>query len=114
MSVRESSEHIALQLEQLAEICRQGQASDLMFKTLEKLFGYERENSRSQLKELQRDLLAFEREHGMSSEDFFKKYQEGKTDDRMDFVEWASLVQMKNRLEKRLAILEPSENHERG
>lgn len=88
MSVETSSEHVALRLEQLAEICRQGQASDLMFKTLEKLFGYERESSRSLLAELQRDLLTFERENGMSSEDFFKSYQKGKTDDRMEFVEW--------------------------
>lgn len=112
MDVRKSSEHIALQLEQLAEICREGHASELMVRTLEKLFGYERENSRSQLAELQRDILTFEREHGMSSEDFFQRYQEGKTDDRMDFVEWASLVQMKNRLEKRLSILEPAQRHE--
>jgi hypothetical protein len=114
MDVRKPSEYIALQLEQLAEICRQGHASELMVRTLEKLFGYERENSRSQLKELQRNLLAFEREHGMSSKDFFQRYQEGKTDDRMDFVEWASLVQMKNRLEKRLSILEPVQSHEPG
>jgi hypothetical protein len=112
MTVETSSEQVALRLEQLAEIFRQGHASDLMVQTLEKLFGYERENSRSQLEKLQRDLLAFEQEHGMSSGDFLKKYQEGKTDDRMDFVEWASLVQMKNRLEKRLSILEPVRRHE--
>lgn len=112
MDVRKSSEHIAIQLEQLAEICRQGHASEIMVRTLEKLFGYERENSRSQLEEIQQDLLAFEREHGMSSEAFYERYQEGKTDDRMDFVEWASLVQMKNRLEKHLSILEPAQRHE--
>ncbi len=34
----------------------------------------------------------------MSTIDFFRKYIEGETDDRTDFIEWASLAQMIVRL----------------
>jgi len=40
------------------------------------------------------DLAVFENQYGMSTVDFFRKYIAGETDDRMDFVEWASLAQM--------------------
>lgn len=97
---------IAQKLEQLAEMCRQGHASDMMLKTLHKLFGYEARSCLSQLEELRQALSDFEQRHGMSSDLFYRRFKAGETDDRMDFVEWASLVQMTRRLEKRLALLE--------
>ena len=39
----------------------------------------------------------------MASDDFYRRYQAGQTDDRMDFVEWAALVQMANN--QRLRVL---------
>ena len=41
----------------------------------------------------------------MASAEFYRRYQGGQTDDRMDFVEWASLVQMAANLEQRLRVL---------
>jgi hypothetical protein len=41
----------------------------------------------------------------MSTVDFFKKWQAGKTNDHMDYVEWASLAQMSENLRKRLDLL---------
>jgi hypothetical protein len=41
----------------------------------------------------------------MNSDTFYELFQHGKTDDRMDYVEWASLYQMKQDLEKRLFLL---------
>jgi hypothetical protein len=99
------SENIACKLERLAELYRHGYASEIMLKTLHKLFGYETETCKSQLRQLQKDLSDFEKQYDMSSEMFYQQFQEGKTDDRMDFVEWASLVQMAHRLEKRLELL---------
>ncbi len=51
-------------------------------------------------------LQELESKYGMDSETFYRKYQAGETDDRMDFVEWASLVQMAENLKERLALLE--------
>ena len=40
----------------------------------------------------------------MASDDFYRRYQSGQTDDRMDFVEWAALVQMASNLRRRLRV----------
>ncbi len=105
-----ASENIAHKLALLAELYQHGQASEIMLKTLHKLFGYEAEICGSQLRQLRNDLSDFEKQYDMSSEMFWQRFQEGKTDDSMDFVEWASLVQMAHRLEKRLFLLTSGQN----
>ena len=70
-----------------------------------KLFGYEAENCRIQICELEKDLSAFEKQYGMSSDLFYQRFQEGQAGDSMDFIEWASLVQMCQRLRQRIALL---------
>lgn len=92
-------------LRRLAYLLRAGQASELMERTLDKLFVYETEQSQTQFEQLQSDLRGFEQQYGMSSEEFYRRYQAGETDDRMDFVEWASLVQMAENMKARLALL---------
>ena len=79
--------------------------SELMGRTLDKMLAYEADVCQEQLDELEIDLASFEQEYKLSSEDFFARYQQGQTDDRMDFVEWASLVQMADNLKRRLELL---------
>lgn len=47
-----------------------------------------------QLDEIQRVMADYERQYGMTTVEFVKKYESGTTDDRMDFVEWVSLSKM--------------------
>ncbi len=104
-----SSENTVFQrLEQLTEVYRQEQASELMTRTLDKLFMYEAETCRNQLQQLQSDLANYEHQYDMNSDMFYELFQHGKTDDRMDYVEWASLFQMVQRLKNRLALLTDS------
>jgi sRNA-binding carbon storage regulator CsrA len=103
---KESPSQITIhRLELLTEVYRHNQASALMERTLEKLFQYEAESSRQQLNQLEQDIAEYEEQYGLSSDEFFRRYQEGQTDDRMDYVEWASLFQMTQRLKIRLALL---------
>ncbi len=95
----------ARRLRRLAELYQQGQASELMQRTLDKLLSYEADVCRAQRRELQSDLAEFERRYDLSSEEFYRRFQAGQTDDRMDYVEWASLVQMANNLRERLRLL---------
>jgi hypothetical protein len=97
----------ASRLERLAQLVRKQQVSPVMARTLDKLFALEREESQRQLQEILGDLQVLEAKYGMDSETFYRKYQAGETDDRMDFVEWDSLVQMAENLKERLALLEP-------
>ena len=95
---------IAERLLRLAELYQTGQASPLMTITIDKLFAHETAESRAQLEELQEDLSTLEALYQMSSEEFYRRYQAGQLDDRMDFVEWASLVQMAANLQERLRL----------
>ncbi len=100
-----TAENTARRLEQLAELCRQGQVGETVTKTLNKLFGYEAENCRIQIRQLENDLSVFEKQYGMSSDVFYRRFQEGEAGDNMDFVEWASVVQMHRRLRQRFALV---------
>jgi uncharacterized protein YhaN len=76
-----------------------------MDRTLDKLLTLEAQKSSEQLDQLQADLAEFEERYNMSSEEFYTLFKAGETDDRMDFIEWASLVQMGENLRHRLRLL---------
>lgn len=100
-----STNTVAQRLRVLAQLYQQGQASELMDRTLDKLLTHEADLCREQLGELQNDLAELETQYGLSSDEFHRRYQSSQTDDRMDYVEWASLVQMRDNLQERLRIL---------
>jgi hypothetical protein len=89
----------------LAALYREGQTSALIDRAVNKMLAYEAERCRAQLIQLRADLAEFEQRYGLASGDFYARYQAGQTDDRMDFVEWASLAQMAGHLERRLRLL---------
>jgi hypothetical protein len=95
----------AERLHALAELYEQGQASDLMERTLAKLLRHEADECQAQLRQLQVDLGEFEQKYQRSSTEFYQQFQAGQTSDAMDYVEWASLVQMAANLTKRLRLL---------
>ena len=92
----------AERLQALAELYRQSQESDLMDRALEKLLHHEAGQSQAQLSQLRADLAEFEGRYGLSSAEFYQRFQVGQMGDDMDYIEWASLVQMADNLEKRL------------
>lgn len=104
-SNEKSHSGMAKRLHELAALYEQGQASELMAQTLHKLLLHEVHVVQAELAELQSDLAEFEQRYGMASAEFYRRYKEGLTDDRMDTVEWASLVQMKQNADKRLRLL---------
>lgn len=99
----------AERLQALAELYRRGQESDLMDRALEKLLRHEAEQSQAQLSQLEADLAEFERRYDLSSDEFYQRFQAGHMGDDMDFVEWASLVQMSTNLKQRLELLQAGE-----
>ncbi len=46
------------------------------------------------IEQLQIELRTFEHKYHQSSKEFFRKYQEGKTTDQADFIDWAGLYQL--------------------
>ena len=95
----------AERLRALAELYEQGQVSELMERTLAKLLRHEADACQVQLRQLQADLCEFEQKYQRSSTEFYQQFQAGHTSDAMDYVEWASLIQMADNLTKRLRLL---------
>ena len=71
----------AKRLHALAELYQQGQVSELMDHTLEKLLRHEAEQCQAQLRQLQADLAEFERNYQRSSTEFYQRFQAGQTRD---------------------------------
>ena len=92
----------------LEKLYTQGETSDIVDLALEKLLAYELRESQRQLARLVRDLSWFEQQYDMSSDAFYGRFQAGEMGDAMDFVEWASLHQMAERLKRRIGLLEES------
>ena len=95
----------AERLHALAELYEQGQASDLMDRTLEKLLHHEAEQSQALRSQLEADLAEFEQQYNLSSPEFYRQFQAGQIGHDTDYVEWASLIQMAENLKKRLHLL---------
>ena len=100
-----SQNQIVQQLGKLAELVKNGQASESIARNLSKLIGLEINQLEIDLAATEKDLGEFERQYDMPTTDFFRQWQAGQTDDRMDYVEWASLAQMADNLRKRLEFL---------
>jgi hypothetical protein len=95
----------AERLHALAELYQQGHVSKLMERTLEKLLRQEADQCHAQLRQVQADLAEFEQKYQQSSTEFYQQFQAGQTSDEMDYVEWASLIQMADNLAERLRLL---------
>ena len=100
------------------KIYESGQTDDSMdsveWASLTKMAGHLRQaQAKEELNKLKTDLVAaekdlskFEKQYNISTEDFYSQWQAGKTDDHMDFVEWASLAQMADDIRKQIEILD--------
>ena len=96
-------------LAQLIRLYEAGMASDLMERTLYKLFYTEAAEEQKAIQILRDDLDNLEARFGMDSADFYARYQLGEMGDDMDIIEWASLYQMYMHSMKRLEILTGAE-----
>ncbi len=100
-----NSSATALRLNKLSKLYEQGGASEVTARALDKVLAFEAEITRQKLAEIRADLAELAQRYQLSSELFYQRFQAGETDDRMDYVEWASLIQMADRLQQRLNLL---------
>jgi hypothetical protein len=75
---------------------------------LEKMLARETAQVQDLKSRLASQIVAFEKTHGMDSEVFYAKFQNGELGDDADFIEWASTIEMVGRAEKRMAALRDS------
>lgn len=92
-------------LAQLIRIYESGQVSELMDRTLDKLFSMEAAEAQNDVNSLRADLLKFEERFGIKSEEFYTRFEAGEMGDNADFIEWASFFDMYQNAKERLAAL---------
>lgn len=92
-------------LAQLIRIYESGQVSELMDRTLDKLFSVEAAEAQKDVEELRADLLRFEDRFGMTSEDFYIRFEAGEMGDDAHFIEWASFFDMYQNAKSRFEAL---------
>ncbi len=95
----------AERLIQLAHLYEGGQTSPLLERTIDKALAHEAETAQQQLAQIRQDLGTLESQYELSTDEFMRLFRAGKADDRMDFIDWASLAQMAEGLEVRAQLL---------
>lgn len=93
----------AERLIQLAQLYEGGQTSPLLERTIDKALAHEADIARGQLVQIRQDLAELEMQYAMSTAEFVRQFRAGQADDRMDFIDWASLAQMAEGLETHFA-----------
>ncbi|MDA0746562.1 MAG: hypothetical protein O2954_08575 [bacterium] len=78
----------------------------ILDQTLGKLLAREIEHMHKLKSRLEAQIKAFEEKFGMQSACFYTQYNQGKLGDEMDFIEWASTIDMLKNTQKRLNALE--------
>ena len=81
-------------------------ADSVLDTTIDKLLAREIANIRDLQKRLQDQLSEFEAQYDLKSDVFYQQYQNGDLGDEMDFVEWASTIDMMKKATQRLAVLD--------
>jgi hypothetical protein len=95
-------------IQQLAEyITVRGESAEdrVLELALDKIVALEEARLVAQKERLQAQLVHFEGQYGMSSEDFYERFEGGKMGDDADFVEWSATYEMVENLDTHLAIL---------
>lgn len=92
-------------LQRLIQIYETGQVSELMDRVVDKVLAQEEAETRVAIQRLDDDIENYAGQYGMPSDNFYEQFRAGKLGDTMDFVEWSSLIQMREDLRQRLAVL---------
>ncbi|EKF86383.1 hypothetical protein [Methanobacterium formicicum] len=90
----------------LEELAKLGGEDEVFILTIDKLTRYKMDKLDEDLKEIEAQMRSFEEEYGLDSDEFILKFDKGETEDNIDFMEWASLYDMKKRIHNRLMLLE--------
>ena len=89
----------------LEQIYIKGYEDSFLDNALQKIISHQLARDQADLWVLQRDLAELERRYGISSEEFYGRFQAGQMSDEADFMEWNALYKMATKLRNRLSIL---------
>lgn len=89
-------------LQVLEALCRSGYQSDVIQRTIDKLIALEQARVQNKLSDLTAHLETFEDRYEMSSDEFYRRYENGELGDAADFMEWSSFYDMAQSVQQHL------------
>jgi hypothetical protein len=92
-------------LQRLSQFYAAGYQNRFLDTALHKVVVHQIQRDETDLKRVEAVLADFERQHGLTSAEFWARYQAGQMSDDADLVEWIAFCKMHRRLVERLRIL---------
>lgn len=89
----------------LEELAGLGADDEVFIQAIDKLTRYKIKELEKDLKEIEALLTIFEDKHNMKNDEFLLKFESDKLNDEMDYLEWSSLLDMRERINMRLEII---------
>jgi hypothetical protein len=99
-------------LDQLKELYAAGFHDEFLDSALQKLIERQIARDENDLAQINAQLLEFEQAYRLTSDEFWRRYQDGQMADTADFMEWNILCKMRQRVLARLKILRNGRVHE--
>ena len=102
----------ARDLERLSQLYASGFYDAFIDKALHRIVQRQIERDEADLQQMDRELAVFEKLNGLTSDEFWQRYQAGQMADTADFMEWNVLCKARQRIAARLRILRGAGAHD--
>lgn len=98
---------ILKKLQLLQELVEKEEIEDeVMEVAVSKLLSYELEKLRRRQSQIREKLIAFEERYSLNTDEFYRRFREGKMGDEMDFFEWSALADIYQEISQQLVEAE--------
>ncbi|MEW5718176.1 MAG: hypothetical protein AB1817_06100 [Chloroflexota bacterium] len=99
-------------LTRLEQLYTAGFHDTFLDNALRKIIARQIARDEADLQRITESLTQFERQYGLATDEFFRRFQAGQMRDTADMLEWNALYKMRQRIMARLQILRGVETHE--
>ena len=99
-------------LDNLKRLCANGFQSNFLDSALRRIIERQIAQDETDLLRASDGLVEFESQYGLSSEEFWRRFQAGEMNDTADYMEWNILSKAHQRITARLRILKGDEADE--
>ena len=92
-------------IQNIEKIFERGLQDEYLSRAIRKIVEHTKERTSTDVEVLRKDLSDFEAKYGISSDEFFNRFEKGELGDGGDYFEWSAIFQMYKRATERLEML---------
>ncbi len=90
----------------LEDLIKIGREDEVISKTIDKLTLYKLDTLKKDLEDIENKIFILEKKYKMDSVQFLQRFEQGEIGDDIDYLEWSSLLDIKDRITQRLKTFE--------